>query len=219
MSQQNVNNSEQKIDASELIKALDEIATGSSNLNEHAVSKIKEAFNKSYDPYTPLENIAPIIDEADKQSDLSSLGIAGIFASFTIMFLLLPFTYYSYIISVISNFLFLGIFISSIIVAVSSSNKLKKAQNELRNLRITYFDKELLTELLNDRKKKSSVGKKIFAVLSFFAIFLLVILDLAYLEDFGVFSFFLFITIGSFIMSRTSQRFKTIQKVLSTTQQ
>ncbi|HCY06971.1 MAG: hypothetical protein WBH68_07940 [Erysipelotrichaceae bacterium] len=199
-----------------LVRALDEIYKDNESLDKQA--KIKEDFNKTFDPSTPLEKVAPLIDEADKYTDMASLGTAGIFVNLAIFFLLIMFAQYNDFFSFIVVFGFVGFMIATIWLLAYASQKNKESQRELTNLRMTYFDKSILNKLFEEREKKSKVGGILLVASIFLGIFSLVLTAMTFLSDFALVPFFLFFAAGFFVSTRTASRKDTIKKLLDTLQ-
>ena len=218
MSQQNYDSQNDVLNQEALMSALDEISKESKELDTQAVNKIKGSFNKSYDPYTPLEKIAPVIDEADKYSDMSALGLGGIFFSLALFFFFIMFAQYSDFFSVLVVFGFVACMIGTTWLLGYSSKKGRAAQKELTNLRLTYFDKSMVTKLFEERSKKSKVGGIILFASIFLGVMSLVLTAMTIFGDLALVPFFILFGIGMFISARTSARTQTLKRLLDTTQ-
>ena len=201
-----------------LMNALDEMYKENMKNNEKIFDENKDDLNKTYDPYTPLELITPLIDKADKYANVYAFSLSSMFLIFAIFLGSITFIVHNEKLMFLSIILLLISFTALTFLLAFTLHSIAETQEKLSNLRMKYFDKNLIEKLLEKRKKKDSIVS-MFAFMSIFMGFLFTFYSIImYGTEFLFIPLFLSLSFGLFIFLRTSTRKKTLEKLINTIQ-
>ena len=146
-----------------LINALDEMYKENMKNNEKIFDENKEDLNKTYDTYTPLEIITQLIDKADKYANVYAFSLSSMFLIFAIFLGSITFIVHYEKLMFLSIILLLISFTALTFLMAFTLHSIAETQEKLSNLRMKYFDKNLI-EKLEKRKRKTVLYQCFFYV-------------------------------------------------------